>query len=266
MVFRTQPHRRLKTLNGPSRSRQVGSMQRASRESAITGKRRGYTTVARARGPLAFGEMKYFDTEHSTTAIPASTDWTGTEFPPNVGTPTTIVNPVVGAAINNRIGRKIKVHKIRVKGVINVPAQINITAGDDAALCRLAFVCDSQTNGSQAQGESIFADPTTDTALHAFSSFQSLANLGRFKVIKDKSINLQNPNLSYDGTNMESQGLTIPFKFNVLYRNPVTVSFNATNGGTIADVVDFSWCLYGLCTSAALVPAIVYQARAYYKE
>ncbi len=241
-------------------------MQRASRESGITGKRRGYSTVARARGPLSFGEMKYFDTERSATAVPASTNWTATEFPPNVGTPTTLCNPVVGAAINNRIGRKIKVHKIRVKGVLNVPAQANITAGDAAALCRLAFVCDSQSNGAQAQGETIFTDPTTDTALQAVNAFQSLANLGRFKVIKDKMINLQNPNLSYDGTNMEAQGISIPFKFSVLYRTPVTVSFNATNGGTIADIVDFSWCVYAMCTSADLAPTITYNGRAYYKE
>lgn len=85
--------------------------------------RSGYATVARTRGVYSKGEMKYFDTERSVTAIPASTDWTATEFPPNVGTPTTLVVPTVGSAINQRIGREIKVYKIKIRGNITMDPQ-----------------------------------------------------------------------------------------------------------------------------------------------
>lgn len=229
-------------------------------------KRRGYRTVARTRGVYAEGEMKYFDTERTSTALPASTNWTATEFPPNVGTPNTLVVPVVGSAINNRIGRMIKLLKLTVKGVIYVASQTNQGTNDNPSLCRVALVQDCQTNGAQAQGEDIFAAPTNAQPFNTVCSFQSLANLGRFKVWKDKWINLQNPNCSFDATNIEQAGLIKPFKFSLKFKNPIVVHFNAANGGTISDIVDHSFSIYATTTDTQLAPAIAYSARAYYKE
>lgn len=212
------------------------------------------------------GEMKYFDSELSATAIPASTGWTGTEFPPNVGTPTTLVVPVTGAAINQRIGRNILLHRLTVKGSIQVPVQTNETTADNGTQIRLALVQDMQTNAAQAQGEQIFQAPANVSALNAVNSFQSLANLGRFVVHKDKTIVLQNPNMTYDGTNVEQQGLIRNFKFSLSFNPPLPISFNATNGGTIADVVDKSFCIYANSTSTALGAQMIYNSRAYYKE
>ena len=149
--------------------------------------RRDYSTVPRTRGVYAVGEMKYFDTEGSTRAIPASSGWTGTEFPPNVGTPTTLFCPTVGSAINQRIGRSAKVHCIRIRGTIRIPQQANITSGDQASQIRLLLVQDDQTNAAQAQGEEIMVVPSTATGTVAVNSFMNLSNLGRFKILKDKS-------------------------------------------------------------------------------
>jgi len=229
-------------------------------------KRDNYSTVPRSRGVYANGEMKYFDTERSTTAIPASTGWTGTEFPPNVGTPTTLVCPTVGSEINQRQGRNILLHRIQVKGVIQAPTQPTEAAGDNAALVRIALVQDQQTNATQAQGEQIFEPPTTVSALMAVNSFQNLDSLGRFVVHKDKKMFIGNPSLTFDGTNVIQQGLVKEFKMGVSFNPPLPIQFNATNGGTIADVVDKSFCIYAMATSANLVPSITYQARAYYKE
>lgn len=230
------------------------------------GKRIGYSTVPRTMGVYAQGEMKYFDTERTQTAIPASVDWTGTEFPPNVGTPDTLFSPTVGSAINQRIGREVKVHKIKIKGIITCAAQTNQTGGDTAATVRLALVEDQQTNGTQAQGENIFAAPTTAAAQNSLNAFQSLANFGRFRVLKDKFFTLQNPNMSFDGTNIEQHGLAKPFKFTINFKTPVSVRFNAVNGGTLADIVNNSWCVYATALSTNLAPAITYQARVAYKE
>jgi hypothetical protein len=210
--------------------------------------------------------MKYFDTERSSTALPASADWTGTEFPPNVGTPTTLVCPTVGSAINQRIGRDIYVHKISIKGIFAVPAQANQTATDGGCLIRYALVEDSQANSTQCQGEQIFAAPTTAAATMSISSHMSLANFGRFRILKDKMIKLDNPNLSWDGSNMEQQGMIKPFKLKHKFKKPCKVTFNATNGGTISDVVNYTWTPIINATNIDLAPVVVYNARVYYKE
>jgi len=254
----------------------ASSVMRAARR--ITGRRRktmsysrkrkGYSTVPRSRGIYSVGEMKYFDTERTSTAVPASVDWTGTEFPPNVGTPTTLAVPVQGTAINQRIGREITVYKVKVRGLLTVATQAAQGTADAPSLVRVALVQDTQTNAAQAQGEDIFAAPTTGTAFHAVSSFQSLANTGRFRVLKDKWIKLQNPNLTGSPTAADcvQNGLVARFAFNMRFRGGIKVRFNAANGGTIADIVDNSWCVYATASNAALVPSVVYQARVSFKE
>ncbi len=229
-------------------------------------KRTGYETVPRSRGVYATGEMKYFDTEHTAVAITVSATWAATEILPNVGTPNTLCCPTVGSAINQRIARSINVHKVSVRGVINIPAQTNQTVTDAAVTIRYALVHDSQTNAAQAQGETIFAAPTTASAIHACQSFQALTNLGRFNVLKDKTIKIQNPSISYDGTNIEQTGLLTNWKCNHRYKTPQKVSFNAVNGGTIADIVDHSWAIYANASTAGLAATMMFQARVYYKE
>lgn len=213
--------------------------------------------------------MKYYDTELTSTTIPASTDWTATEFnPTNPNATSTLAAPAVGSAINQRIGRNVKLHKILIRGQVNTGAQADQTAADAACRVRLLLVHDTQTNGTQAQGEEIMQAPATAAAALATSSFQSLATLGRFRVLKDKMIIIDNPNITWDGTNLEQQGQVRNFKFSYQPRVPIKISFNATNtsGGAIADVVDNSFCMYAICSNAALAPALTYKARAYYKE
>ncbi len=212
------------------------------------------------------GEMKYFDTERSSTAIPAVATWVGTEFPPNVGTPTTLVCPVTGSGIVNRIGREIVLYKLKIKGTFNVALQINQTAADTSTLIRVALVQDVLTNIAQAQGEDIFEAPTTAEAAMALTSFQSLANFGKFKVWKDRVYRMQNPETSFDGTNLEQGRLDQYWKMNVNFPAGLKIRFNATNGGTIADVIDNSFSIYAMATSNGLAPTIRYNCRACFKE
>lgn len=133
----------------------------------------------------------------------------------------------------------------------------------------MLLVQDMQTNATQAQGEQIMTDPTANDAKNAISAFQSLDNLGRFRVWRDKTYVLQNPNMTNDTGatgGVVQQGLIKPFKMSLKFKKPISVRFNATNGGTISDIVDNSWCVYATTTNAALVPRITYNARACYKE
>lgn len=265
------------TIDAERRRAHRQLQQRAARNlmsrPGITVPRAGYTTVPRTRGVYAQGEMKYFDTELPSTAIAASTDWTGTEYDPtttNEGTPVanplTLCVPKVGSAINQRIGREIKLHKLKIRGSIIVPAQQNQTAPDGGHIIRVILAQDMQTNSTQMQGEQLMQAPVTANATQAVLEFQSLANFGRFRVLKDKMFKVENPNISYDGTNMEQQGLIFHFKWTVNFREPVKIRFNATNGGTFSDIVDNSFHILANSNGTALAPTLTYNCRACYKE
>lgn len=227
--------------------------------------RAGYSTVPRTRGPLSFGSSKYFDTIRTATAIQNNQDWSNAHFPPNVGTPTTLCVPVTGSDINNRVGREIDVYKISVRGTIKVAPQANQTATDQAAVVRLLLVQDTETNGTQATGTQIMTGTTSGGPI-SVHSHMSLASLGRFKMLKDKTFCLSNPNISWDGTNMEQQGIAKVFKFVKRWKKPVRVRFNATNGGTISDIVNHSWCIYAMLGETDLATTLLYNARVYYKD
>ncbi len=222
----------------------------------------GYSTVARTRGVYAKGEMKYFESALIAKAIPASVDWTATEMDPT--TQNCLFVPQQGSSIQQRIGQKATLHKLKIRGSIVVPPQANKTVTDSASQIRLILYQDMQTNGSFSQGENLMNSQAA-SAIITVNSFQNVDNFGRFKVLKDKTLFLQNPNISWDGTNMEQQGLIKSFKLNVNFKTPIQVRFNATNGGTVADIVDNSFHLIAATTSATLVPDLTYAVRASFK-
>lgn len=222
-----------------------------------------YSTVARTRGPMAKGEMKYFDAYATNKSIPSGTDWTGKEIDP---TGNTLFFPVVGAAINERIGNRVWVQKIVVKGNLNWAAQTNQTTADALPYSRLVLVQDTQSNGTQMQGEDVFAPTAADDSLNV-AAFQAIKNFGRFRVLKDKTFKCPQLPLSYDGTNMEQSGAVMPFKMSYKFRKPVLVKYNSTNAGSIADVVDNSFHLLGVSNNDTSVPCTAYyNVRTYYKE
>lgn len=235
---------------------------------AVVG-RKGYTTVPRTRGIYAQGEMKYFDTELQPVAIVSNGDWTATEYDPNVfpvASQNNLFTPTVGAGIDQRIGKQVFLHKLKIKALILTQKQLNQTAPDDTSTVRFIVVQDMQTNGTQLQGEQVFrAGSATDTNMNA-CAFQNIDSFGRFKVLKDIIVPVQNPNMAYDGTNLEQQGLVTPLKMTINFKKPVSVRFNAVNGGTIADIVDNSFHILVYNSSTNLAPFVTYMVRCCYKE
>lgn len=224
--------------------------------------RAGFSSVARTRGGQVKGEMKYFDTTLALSAISEDNTWANTEQDP--ATFLTFCAPVVGAGINQRIGKGIKILKWKLRGNLNAAQQTNQTGADPASTIRLIAFLDKQTNSAQAQGEQLMTGTASDAT--AMLSFQNIDNFGRFRVLWDKTFTLQNPNGSYDGTNIEQYGLSKPFKFNITFKKPINVRFNNTNGGSVADIVDNSLHLIALCDNDDLAPTISYYSRVDYKE
>lgn len=117
-------------------------------------------------------------------------------------------------------------------------------------------------------GAQLMATPVTATAPVAMDCFQNLANFGRFRVLKDKTYALQDPNMAGEvaAANVVSQGLVRAFKFTAKFKKGLEIHFNATNGGTIADIVDNSFHFVVNSNSTNLAATMSYVSRVCYKE
>lgn len=239
--------------------------------------RRGYGSVARARGAAVIGEMKYFDSNLTNTALVATTGtWpVGTMVDPtatiNLGdiavvTPLCLFAPKVSAALNGRIGRKVKILKIKMTGLIQIPVQAAQATSDASTCARLILVLDTQTNSAQMTAAQLLQD--ADSATTSFNSFQNVNNFGRFRVLKQKYFTFSNPNIAGSPTTGDlTQGsITYRWKINHKFKIPLDVMFNATNGGTVADIINNSLHLVCGANSIAMAPSISYYCRINYKE
>ena len=85
------------------------------------------------------------------------------------------------------------------------------------------------------------------------NSYQNPNNFGRFRVLKDKDILIQDPNFTTeyppeDTPYSRTNGLIRTFKININLKVPIKVQFNAVNGGTVLDIVDNSFHVLCACT------------------
>lgn len=263
-------------LEQPHKKVSKGKVDRGGNPAGGAMVRHGYHAVTRTSGAAVIGEMKYFDCDQSGAAVALlTTTWVaGTMVDPGttinlgsaaVATPLCIFAPTVGAALNQRIGRKVKVLKIKVAGHIAVAVQAAQAVTDAATIIRLALVQDCQTNSAQMTGAQLFNDATAATT--TISSYQNPNNFGRFRVLKEKKFILENPNGFNDGAaTFASNGLKRQFKMSMVFKTPIDVHFNATNGGTVADIVDHSFHIVCGTDSTNLAPTISYYTRVCYKE
>lgn len=221
---------------------------------------RGATTfvVARTPGVKGVTETKYFDFEKAATAITApTTDWTGTEMDPT--TMNCLFAPTQGNNYNNREGRRVTIKKLRMNCFINSATQADQTTLDAPNYIRVILYLDKQTNAAQAQGEDLMASGPTGAL--PFAMFQNPANFGRFKVLKEKRFTMQNPNFVWDGTNIEQNGLIKMFKLKYAWKKGLTINFNNTNGGTVADIVDNSLHVIAITNNIGFGASLGYKGR-----
>jgi len=242
-----------------------------------TKNRKGFDNVARTRGAATTGEMKYFDADYQSTALTiVTTTWpAGTSVDPlttlNLGSaavanPLALCVPTVGAGLNQRVGRKITIHKVKIHGTIIVPTQAAQAAADNSSKVRVILVLDQQTNAGQMTGAQLLRDGTA--ANTTIQSFQNPDNFGRFRVLKDKMLQVGNINLANTGAVdlFVQSGMRVNFKFAVNFKKPIVVHFNNTNGGTVADIVDNSLHMVAGVDNTALAPNLAYYSRVCYKD
>ncbi len=263
------PARRSVRSKGPYKSwRSARGTTFIDRRAFAVGRARGrpgYRTVARSRGWAgAKSETKYFDTFISARALPATTSWAGCETDP--ATFNTFCVPVKGTSINERVGRTIEIQKVKIRGSVRCPPQVNATATDPGSIVRLILFVDKQTNAAHVQAETVMDGPSAANSILCTQTFQNLDSMGRFHVLKDKYMSLSPPTLTWDGTNMEQTGTQRAFKMFHVFKPPLKVNFNATNGGSVADISDNSIHMIGRCTSDGVAPTLDFEARVSYKD
>lgn len=229
-----------------------------------------YQTVPRTRGVYAMGEHKYFDQAIYGTVAKSST-WSGalTEDP----TKKTIFAPKQGAGINERIGREVNVHKIRLFGYVQLGSENDsASAAVYGQGVRLLVVQDLQTNATQMDSADLMDGSSNNSVITAF---QNIDNFGRFRVLKDKLLIVQDPNFLKDGTDatkIDTNAIIRPFKISINFKKPIRVRFNQTNGGTIADIVDNSFHVvanartFGAADATQPTVSISYRSRIVYTD
>lgn len=177
-----------------------------------------------------------------------------------------LFDPIPGTGIDNRIGRRVAVHSLKIRGEIEIPNVNDAAVGTQACaaiLCRLIIVLDKQTNGAQMNSQNLIDSGAGNLA---WDMFQATAQFGRFRILKDKRIKLQNPNFGSDLTVYDRCGLSYPFEYIFKFRKPILVHFNATGGGTIADIVDNSFHVLCAANNIASNPYIQYKCRTCYTD
>ncbi len=111
-----------------------------------------------------------------------------------ISTTMTITNLTVipeGNGESERIGRKVTIKNVHVKGIVVLNDQTSASLTTSQVIMML--VQDTQTNGAQFTATDLL---DTDN----FHSFRNLANSGRFKVLYKKTLNMKSPGGSGRGT------------------------------------------------------------------
>lgn len=150
------------------------------------------------------------------------------------GSITLLAVPTLGTDYTNRIGRRIRLRSLYIRGHVNAEnAELPITTAGVETLAqqaRLIIVVDRQPNAT------VFG--ITDLLVSARAESQlNLNNRDRFKVLVDKTYQIPNSVKATPATPTSFIGnFGGMFKVKVFKKLNLPVQFNSTNGGTIADI------------------------------
>lgn len=207
-------------------------------------------------------EKKFYDTFLAATAIASSTDCSGGEYDP--ATVQCLNGPQQGSGESQRDGKQIHVSNVSVKGIVTVAVQANVTSTDVAPTIMIALVQDMQTNSAQLRSEDVFENPSGQAYLTPMS-FRNLEFVTRFKVLKTVTIDMEQMEPVYDGTNIEVSGRTTKFEIHHYFgRDGMDTQFKDGNEGCTS-IVNNSLHIIAFTSSTTLAPQISYNSRIRYR-
>jgi len=162
---------------------------------------------------------------------------TASVFKPTGGPPTFqyLNNVTNGAEIYQRTGRKIYMKSLHVKGFIEGSG----TASANMAILRMVLVYDAQPNGAFPAIADLFQDSTAGGAT-GFMSELNLNNRERFKILREKMWVMGPTAANQAGQTVINDGSQCLVINEFIKLKKIEAIFNATNGGTVADVTSGS--------------------------
>jgi len=182
-------------------------------------------TYAGSLVPMRTGGYKTNTVERKVNDIGTATYQINT-----TGSITLLANPALGSDFNNRIGRKVVLKSVYIKGKIQTENSLATTAGDTVAQQgRFIIFCDMQPNGA--------APAVTDLLVAALPSSQlNLNNRDRFKIYSDKEYVFDPYHVNITATTAYASTGRQIYNVKKYKKLNLEMIFNATNGGTIADI------------------------------
>lgn len=212
MIFVIQFNEQNKQTNMP---KVTGKRSRRYPQGGVR-KRRKTTPSYSGRYAATGAETKFFDTDLDATigGISNTLEKVNLNIIPQ------------GTTESTRIGRKVVLKKLNVKGIISLPT--TATAASTSTVVKVLIIQDKQTNGA-AFGATDLWD--TDS----ISSFNNLANSSRFRVLKTKVFVLNSTAGSGRGTTDTLSFGTVDRYFSMDVNFNIPIEFdNSVTTGTVA--------------------------------
>jgi len=223
-------------------------------------------------------ETKYFDTAFSQTVASAA-DWTGTEVPctayiqsdgATVGayTDSALLPSAIGAGYGQINGNKYYVKRIRIKGEVTPAVVGDLADVFGMSVTRLVLVMDTQPQGAQAQGESVFTDMGAAGPCNYSFLAMAAGSGGRFQILKDKIFEHQPGQSGTDGASTNSSvrsGCT--FKFDYAFKKPLHVMLKANSATpTVASLSNYNIFLLAHTNVSGGAPTVLGCSRVYFTD
>lgn len=202
-------------------------------------KKRKFNPVSMSMKYSGVSEKKYLDTTKGNTTVTS----------PGVILSNTLVGMVEGTGESQRVGRRVFVKGIFIKGRITLPVTSDPTLTSDQA--RFIVYQDRQCNAAAAAVTDIL-----QTA--SIYSFRNLDNSKRFKILYDHTFDL-NSQSTKNITTVEFGECVVGLNINIPIN--ASVSYNSTNGGTIADITENNFGIMAISSSGQVNTQYVARVR-----
>lgn len=182
-------------------------------------------------------EKKYVDVHRTDVNIVSVV--AGSEQDP--ATPLCLNGIDIGNTVNTRIGNKVMMKSIQIKGMIDANNYSDFPDALPSVLVKVALVWDKQTNGAQLNAEDVYQVSGGLPVL----SMRDIEFSERFTVLKEWMLEVDWTNSQTDGTNTASvAGQKVYFDCYKTLNIPV--KYKAT-GGTVSSIMDNSLHMIAFC-------------------
>lgn len=202
-------------------------------------------------------ELKYFDSSIATTAISQITlSWSvGVLNPTGLNT---LFLPRLGTDIDKRIGRRVAVHSMIIRGSVTFTASSSTTSYGSRCQVRIVFLINRHTDNAVLDGNDVLS---SSNSINGINFFQNLGSIGKYLILDDIMLDDGNLSVGILSTDTAVQASDIlRFQFVHTFETPLLVHFSADNGN-VTDILDNSFHLLVGRNSNSISPTIIYDAR-----